>query len=144
MPPKMPLFVVAAALIDAEGRVLVQKRPAGKSMARLWEFPGGKVEQGEGPENALVRELREELGITVATDALRPIGFASEPLDGQHLILLLYLCRSWTGEPIAHHADELAWHSPASLRSVAMPPADGPLIDLLEQALQTAPNPSKR
>jgi 8-oxo-dGTP diphosphatase len=124
--------VVAAALIDAEGRVLVQQRPPGKMMAGLWEFPGGKLEAGETPEAALVRELREELGIVVAATSLVPAAFASEPLAGRHLLLLLYLCRDWTGEPKALDAVALQWVDIAGLRTLAMPPADRPLIDLLE------------
>lgn len=129
------LFVVAAALVDAAGRVLVQQRPAGKQMAGLWEFPGGKVEPGETPEAALVRELAEELGITVADDALVPLTFASEPLADRHLLLLLYVCRDWAGEPQALDAAALAWHSPSGLRALAMPPAEVPFIALLERAL---------
>jgi 8-oxo-dGTP diphosphatase len=93
--------VVAAALVDAQGRVLVQQRPPGKQMAGLWEFPGGKLESGETPEAALVRELAEELGIAVDPADLAPLTFASEPLGGKHLLLLLYLCRAWTGAPAA-------------------------------------------
>ena len=132
------LFVVAVALVDAAGRVLVQERPTGKQMAGLWEFPGGKVEPGEMPEAALVRELAEELGITVAADALRPLTFASEPLADRHLLLLLYLCRAWDGEPQALDAVALAWHAPSALRGLAMPPADLPFVDALENALTLA------
>ncbi len=129
------LFVVAVALVDRAGRVLVQQRPAGKQLAGLWEFPGGKVEPGETPEAALVREVTEELGITVAVDALRPLTFASEPLADRHLLLLLYLCREWVGEPQALDAAALAWHAPATLHRLAMPPADLPFIAILEKAL---------
>lgn len=129
------LFVVAVALVDAAGRVLVQQRPAGKQMAGLWEFPGGKVEPGETPEAALVREATEELGVTIAPDALRPLTFASEPLADRHLLLLLYLCREWSGEPQALDATALAWHTPSELRDLAMPPADLPFVDFLESAL---------
>ena len=132
------LFVVAVALIDQAGRVLVQQRPAGKQMAGLWEFPGGKVEAGETPEAALVREIAEELGITVAEGALRPLTFASEPLADRHLLLLLYLCRDWTGEPQALDAAALAWHAPSALHRLAMPPADKPFIAILERALTGA------
>lgn len=128
--PLMP--VVAAALIDRDGRVLVQLRPAGKAMAGLWEFPGGKVEPGETPEAALVRELEEELGIVVAEEALAPLTFASAPLPGRHLLLLLYVCRAWGGVPQALDATALAWHTPAALRDLAMPPADLPFIAALE------------
>ena len=126
------LFVVAAALIDGDGRVLVQQRPPGKPMAGLWEFPGGKVEPGEAPEAALVRELTEELGIAVESACLAPATFASEPLGGRHLILLLYALRKWSGVPQAHHASALKWVRPLELHGLEMPPADKPLIGLLE------------
>ena len=102
-----PLFVVAAALIDADGRLLVQQRPQGKMMAGLWEFPGGKVEDDEGPEAALIRELREELGIDVQQACLAPACFASESLGERHMILLLYICRKWQGMPRALDADAI-------------------------------------
>jgi 8-oxo-dGTP diphosphatase len=124
--------VVAAALIDADGRVLVQRRPAGKMMAGLWEFPGGKIESGETPEEALIRELDEELGIGVTAACLAPAVFASEPLTGRHLLLLLYICRKWTGVPRALDADALHWCRPGELHALEMPPADRPLIGLLE------------
>jgi 8-oxo-dGTP diphosphatase len=127
------LLVVAAALIDAEGRVLVQQRPPGKAMARLWEFPGGKVEPGELPEAALARELGEELGIGANPAALIPAGFASEGLGERHLLLLLYLLREWDGVPEARHASALRWAMPGELRGLAMPPADLPLIGVLER-----------
>lgn len=127
-----PFLVVAAALIDADGRVLVQRRPAGKMMAGLWEFPGGKIEPGETPESALIRELDEELGIDVAAACLAPAVFASEALAGRHLLLLLYICRKWTGVPRALDADALHWCRPGELHALAMPPADRPLIGLLE------------
>lgn len=125
------LLVVAAALIDGEGRVLLQQRPPGKPMAGLWEFPGGKIEPGESPEAALARELHEELGITLSVEDLRPIAFASEPLAGRHLLLLLYTIRRWEGEPEAHHATELRWVAPAAMRDLPMPPADVPLVEAL-------------
>jgi 8-oxo-dGTP diphosphatase len=128
-------MVVAAALIDGEGRVLVQQRPLGKPMEGLWEFPGGKLEPGETPEAALARELAEELGITVEISALLPACFASEALGKRHLVLLLYLIRDWAGEPEARHASELRWVMPGDLRGMAMPPADLPLIGLLERLL---------
>jgi 8-oxo-dGTP diphosphatase len=131
------MLVVAAALVDRSGRVLVQRRPPGKAMAGLWEFPGGKVEPGETPEAALVRELTEELGIAVALQALEPVTFASAPLADRHLLLLLYLCRIWEGAPEALDATALAWHKPAALTRLAMPPADLPLIAALETALQS-------
>ena len=126
------LWVVAAALVDADGRVLVQQRPPGKPMAGLWEFPGGKVEPGETPEAALARELTEELGIGVETACLAPATFASEALGGRHLVLLLYALRKWQGVPEARHASALKWVRPLELHGLAMPPADKPLIGLLE------------
>ena len=129
------LFVVAAALVDPTGRVLVQRRPPGKQLAGLWEFPGGKVEPGERPETALVRELAEELGIVVAPGDLMPLTFASEPLGDRHLLLLLYLCREWSGEPRPLDATAIAWHVPAGLGGLAMPPADLPFIAALQVAL---------
>lgn len=129
------LLVVAAALTDAEGRVLVQQRPAGAAMAGLWEFPGGKIEPGETPEAALVRELDEELGIAVDPGTLAPLTFASAALGGRHLLLLLYLCRTWQGEPRALEAAALRWCVPSALRDLAMPPADLPFIAVLEAAL---------
>lgn len=126
------LIVTAAAMIDADGRVLVQRRPPGKSMAGLWEFPGGKVEPHETPEAALVRELGEELGITVTHDCLAPAAFASEPLGDRHLLLLLYVLRKWTGIAQAQHATALRWVRPIELHRLDMPPADRPLIGLLE------------
>ncbi len=129
------LAVVAAALVDSEGRVLLQKRPTGKAMAGLWEFPGGKIDPGETPENALSRELMEELGIQVSPADLQPACFASEPLGDRHLLLLLYLCRTWIGTPVAREADALLWCLPDEMRSLDMPPADLPLIDLLEKLI---------
>jgi 8-oxo-dGTP diphosphatase len=131
------LFVVAAALIDGEGRVLVQQRAAGKSLAGLWEFPGGKVEAGEAPEQALVRELAEELDIEVAPEALIPLTFASEPLGDRYLLLLLYVARTWSGTPRALDAAALQWCAPAALRDLAMPPADLPFIPALEALLRS-------
>jgi len=127
-----PLMVVAAALIDADGRVLVQQRPADKTMAGLWEFPGGKIEPHETPEAALIRELQEELGIETHSSCLAPAGFASEALGDRHLILLLYICRKWRGIPQALEAPALRWLRPNALHDVPMPPADKPLIGLLE------------
>ncbi|RYY25279.1 MAG: (deoxy)nucleoside triphosphate pyrophosphohydrolase [Sphingomonadales bacterium] len=126
------MLVVAAALVDRDGRVLVQQRPPGKPMAGLWEFPGGKIEPGEVPEAALVRELAEELGIAFDASALTPLTFASEPLGERQLILLLYVLREWEGVPEAHHATALRWVMPAELRGLEMPPADLPFIAVLE------------
>ena len=128
-------MVVAAALIDHAGRILVQRRPAGKPMAGLWEFPGGKVDDGELPEQALSRELDEELGIVVHPENLRPACFASEPLGPAQLLLLLFVCRKWDGVAHAREASELRWVDFPDLRSLEMPPADGPLIDLLEKLI---------
>jgi 8-oxo-dGTP diphosphatase len=139
MPSSTILLVVACALIDASGQVLVQKRPAGKSMAGLWEFPGGKIEIGESPEAALVRELREELGLIVEAAALTPLGFASDGLGDKALILLLFQCRDWQGQALPLEAEALAWVKPSVLNTMAMPPADLPLIAVLEALL---PNPS--
>jgi 8-oxo-dGTP diphosphatase len=134
-PSPAPLLVVAAALVDADGRVLVQRRPEGKPMAGLWEFPGGKVEPGETPEAALIRELAEELGIETWGSCLAPAAFASEALGERHLILLLYVCRKWRGLPRALHGEELRWVRPLELHGLDMPPADRPLIGLLEALL---------
>lgn len=126
------LPVVAAALVDADGRVLLQCRPEGKSLAGLWEFPGGKVEPGETPEVALIRELEEELGIAVPHACLAPAAFASAGLGDRHLLLLLYIARKWVGVPRALEAAGLKWVRPADMHALAMPPADRPLIGLLE------------
>jgi 8-oxo-dGTP diphosphatase len=126
------MMVSAAALIDADGRVLLQERPEGKPMAGLWEFPGGKVEPGETPEAALIRELHEELGIDVTPACLAPAVFASEPLGDRHLLLLLYACRKWAGQVEARHAAALRWVRPVEMHRLPMPPADRPLIGLLE------------
>ena len=126
------MIVVAAALIDGDRRVLLQQRAPGRSMAGLWEFPGGKVEAGELPESALARELHEELGIVVAADHLIPACFASAPVGATHMILLLYVCRAWQGEPRPLDASGLKWLTPAEMDAAEMPPADRPLIGLLE------------
>jgi 8-oxo-dGTP diphosphatase len=133
--PKLLLPVVAAALVDADGRVLLQQRPAGKSLAGLWEFPGGKVESGETPEDALIRELEEELGIAVPHACLSPAAFASAPLGDRHLVLLLYIARKWVGVPRALEATALKWVRPAEMHALPMPPADRPLIGLLDALL---------
>jgi 8-oxo-dGTP diphosphatase len=126
-------LVVAAALIDADGRILLQQRPPGKAMADLWEFPGGKIEPGETPEAALIRELHEELGIDTEAACLAPATFASAHLDnGTHLLLLLYVCRKWRGIPRALVASDLRWEYPAAMFALPMPPADLPLIGILE------------
>ena len=133
------LFVSAAALIDQNGRILVQKRPAGKPMAGLWEFPGGKVESGETPETALIRELHEELGIVVTRQQIEPVAFASEPLGDRHLILLLYICRNWTGHLESPESLDLQWLPVAAFQGLPMPPADGPLVQMLSNSLKRPP-----
>ncbi len=130
--PENRLIVTAAALIDRDGRLLVQQRPEGKPMAGLWEFPGGKLEPGETPEEALIRELAEELAIDVEEACLAPACFASDRIEDRHLLLLLYVCRKWRGTPVAQHASALRWVRPVELHGLAMPPADKPLIGLLE------------
>jgi 8-oxo-dGTP diphosphatase len=127
--------VVAAALVAADGRVLLQRRAAGRAMAGLWEFPGGKVEPGERPEAALVRELEEELGIAVPAEALVPCLFASAVNGGRHMLLLLFTCQEWRGTPAALDAEALMWARPAEMRGLAMPPADRPLVEMLERLL---------
>jgi 8-oxo-dGTP diphosphatase len=135
-------WVVAAALINADGQVLVQKRAADRSMAGLWEFPGGKVEPNERPEAALARELDEELGIVVRPDDLIPLSFASAPLGDRHLLLLLYICRKWLGVPAALDAEAVQWSSIDALQSLDMPPADVPLINALLAQAAVMPNQS--
>ena len=129
------LLVSAVALIDADGRVLLSKRPEGKQLAGLWEFPGGKVEQGERPEDALIRELKEELGINVEHSCLAPLTFASHTYPDFHLLMPLYICRRWKGLPQALEGQELKWVRARDLRSMPMPPADLPLIPHLEELL---------
>lgn len=129
------LLVVAAALVDGAGRVLITQRPHDKQLGGLWEFPGGKVEPGERPEAALVRELTEELGVFVEAGALEPLTFASHAYDDFHLLMPLYLVRRWTGEPRAIEAPALAWVRPEELHTYAMPPADAPLLAALRAAL---------
>ncbi|MGE0830741.1 MAG: (deoxy)nucleoside triphosphate pyrophosphohydrolase [Hyphomonadaceae bacterium] len=129
-------LVVAAALVDAAGRVLIAQRPEGKSLAGLWEFPGGKVEPGEAPEAALARELREELDVIVEPDTLDPFAFASHAYADFHLLMPLYLARSWQGAPKALEHQALAWAPLAALRDYAMPPADKPLVERLMQGLR--------
>lgn len=129
------VLVSAAALIDAQGRILLARRPEGKSMAGLWEFPGGKVEAGETPEAALVRELHEELGLDMSRACLAPFTFASHAYPGFDLLMPLYICRRWHGTPTAREGQKLAWVAPADLRSYAMPEADLPFIPLLQALL---------
>jgi len=132
------VLVAACALIDADGRVLLAQRPAGKPMAGLWEFPGGKVEHGEPPEQSLIRELKEELGISVSEDCLAPLTFASHAYPDFHLLMPLYICRRWEGTVTAAEGQRLAWVRPNRLRDYAMPPADVPLISHLMALLTPA------
>jgi 8-oxo-dGTP diphosphatase len=129
------VLVSAVALIDREGRVLLAQRPEGKSMAGLWEFPGGKVEPGETPEAALIRELHEELGIDTFASCLAPLTFASHAYEAFHLLMPLFACRKWEGIPCAREAQALAWVRPERLRDYPMPPADLPLIPILRDWL---------
>jgi 8-oxo-dGTP diphosphatase len=127
--------VAACALIDADGRVLLAQRPEGKSMAGLWEFPGGKIEVGETPEQSLIRELEEELGIVVKEACLAPLTFASHTYPDFHLLMPLYVCRRWEGTVTAREGQQLAWVRPNRLRDYPMPPADVPLIPHLTALL---------
>jgi 8-oxo-dGTP diphosphatase len=129
------LLVAACALIDADGRVLLAQRPAGKDMAGLWEFPGGKVDPGERPEMTLIRELKEELGINVQEACLAPLTFASHTYPQFQLLMPLWVCRRWEGEVKALEGQELAWVRPNRLRDYPMPPADEPLIPHLIELL---------
>jgi len=133
---QLPLILVAAvALIDTDGRVLLARRPKGKEMAGLWEFPGGKVLPGESPESALVRGLKEELGLDTAESCLAPFAFASHRYPAFHLLMPLYVCRRWSGMPVPLEGQELAWVRPARLADYPMPPADRPLVALLQDLL---------
>ena len=129
------VLVSAVALIDRDGRVLLAQRPEGKSMAGLWEFPGGKVEDGESPEAALIRELEEELGIGTWESCLAPLTFASHSYPDFHLLMPLFACRKWDGQPVAREGQQLAWVRAAQLKSYPMPPADIPLIPILRDWL---------
>ena len=129
------VLVAAVALIVRDGRVLLARRPEGKSMAGLWEFPGGKIEDGESPEDCLVRELHEELGIATWNSCLAPLTFASHRYDDFHLLMPLFACRKWEGIPVAQEGQELAWARPTELRDYPMPPADIPLIPVLRDWL---------
>lgn len=129
------MLVAAVALIDRDGRVLLAQRPKGKSMAGLWEFPGGKVEPGETPEAALIRELHEELGIETWKSCLAPLTFASHAYESFHLLMPLFVCRKWEGIPQGREGQSIAWAKPAQLRDFPMPPADLPLIPILRDWL---------
>jgi 8-oxo-dGTP diphosphatase len=122
------VLVAACALVDPDGRVLLTERPAGKTMAGLWEFPGGKIEAGERPEQTLIRELKEELGIDVQEPCLAPLTFASHAYPEFHLLMPLYVCRRWEGLATAREGQRLAWVRPQRLRDYPMPPADEPLV----------------
>jgi len=130
------VLVAAVALIDPDGRVLLAQRPAGKAMAGLWEFPGGKVEAGETPEQALTRELQEELGIDVSAACLAPFTFASHAYADFHLLMPLYVCRRWKGIVRPHEGQALKWVRPQKLADYPMPPADVPLVAMLRDLLQ--------
>jgi len=125
------VLVAACALVDADGRVLLAQRPQGKTMAGLWEFPGGKIEDGERPEQTLIRELKEELGIAVSEACLAPLTFASHSYPDFQLLMPLYVCRRWEGTVTAREAQRLAWVKPNRMRDYAMPPADEPLVSHL-------------
>jgi 8-oxo-dGTP diphosphatase len=132
---KPVVLVTAVALIDADGRVLLAQRPEGKPMAGLWEFPGGKVHDGETPERALIRELDEELGIDVEASCLAPLTFASHAYPDFHLLMPLYVCRKWAGIVTAREGQQLKWVRPPRLGDYPMPPADKPLVAMLRDLL---------
>ncbi len=129
------VLVVACALIDSDGRILVTQRPPGKVMAGLWEFPGGKLAPGETPEACLLRELGEELGVSTERACLAPLAFASHAYPDFHLLMPLYVCRKWRGQPVGREGQALRWVRPGTLRELPMPPADLPLIPFLEELL---------
>lgn len=145
--PALPLWVAAIAMVDEAGRVLMQQRLPGAAHGGLWEFPGGKLEDGEAPEDAVIRELEEELGVAIEPADLVPIGFASGRSAGSRatrpLIILLYACCRWTGSPVPHAAAQLAWYDPVDLPALAMPPLDYPLADALQKMLPSAAEASK-
>ena len=128
-------LISAVALIDSDGRVLLAERPEGKIFAGYWEFPGGKIETGETPEAALVRELDEELGVDTKDSCLAPLGFVSHPYDTHHMVLLLYVCRKWSGRPQPKEGGQLKWVAPARLREFEMPPANKELISVIQDLL---------
>jgi 8-oxo-dGTP diphosphatase len=135
MKTKPTILVVACALVDQDNRVLIAKRPEGKSMAGLWEFPGGKIEVGETPEDAIIRELEEELAINVKHPCLAPLTFASHDYDEFHLLMPLFICRKWQGDMKAREGQELTWVRPLRLHNYPMPAADLPLVSHLIDAL---------
>ena len=135
-PEQKPILLVAAiALVDPDGRVLIAQRPAGKHLEGLWEFPGGKLRQGETPEAALIRELKEELGIDAAESCLAPLSFASHTYEEFHLLMPLYVCRIWQGAVSAREGQQLKWVRPSKLGDWPMPPADAPLVAALSDLL---------
>jgi 8-oxo-dGTP diphosphatase len=129
------VLVVAVVLVDPDGRVLIAKRPEGKAMAGLWEFPGGKVDPGETPEAALIRELKEELGVDTAESCLAPLTFASHAYDDFHLLMPLYVCRRWKGIVTPQEGQEVTWVRPMRLSDYQMPPADKPLIAMIRDII---------
>lgn len=133
--PKLVVLVVAAALVDLDGRVLLTQRPPGKKLAGMWEFPGGKVEPNETPEAALVRELHEELALDISAACLAPFAFASHAYDDFHLLMPLYVCRRWAGQPQAREGQAMRWVRPIKMRELEMPPADLPLVAMLRDLL---------
>ncbi|KEQ07209.1 MULTISPECIES: 8-oxo-dGTP diphosphatase MutT [Pseudorhizobium] len=133
--PRRLLLVAACALVDTDGRILLAQRPEGKSLAGLWEFPGGKVEAGETPEETLVRELEEELGIVTKIPCLAPLTFASHTYESFHLLMPLYICRRYEGIPVGREGQAIKWVRSRDLRSYPMPPADEPLIPFLQDLL---------
>ena len=133
--PKPMILVAAVAMVDVDGRVLICQRPKGKQLAGLWEFPGGKLEPGETPEQALIRELKEELNVTITEACLAPFVFASHAYDSFHLLMPLYLCRRWDGFVVAQEHEALAWVKPDALSNYPMPPADAPLAAYLRDFL---------
>jgi 8-oxo-dGTP diphosphatase len=135
LPAKPIILVAAVALVDTDGRVLLAQRPEGKNLAGMWEFPGGKVEPGETPEVALIRELKEELGIDTWESCLAPFTFASHTYEKFHLLMPLYVCRKWQGEPEGKEGQALNWVRPQRMKEYPMPPADVPLVAMLRDLL---------
>jgi len=133
--PKPVVLVVAVALVDNDGRVLLTQRPPGKKLAGMWEFPGGKVEANETPEAALLRELHEELGLDISAACLAPFAFASHSYDDFHLLMPLYVCRRWAGQPQGREGQALKWVRPVKMTELPMPPADVPLVAMLRDLL---------
>ena len=135
MSDKPALIVPAIALVDTDNRILLARRPQGKDFAGFWEFPGGKIEKGETPEDALIREIREELGVETKDSCLAPVSFASHSYEDFHLILLLYICRRWQNTPEALEGGEIKWVRANRLRDHPMPPANGEFISVLQDLL---------